>query len=247
MAIDDRRIWSEIHRDQPSKLTDATWGAVRGSRYGEVGITPFGKGKYAFADEGTYFIATNPTPGTGVAGIAAADGNDDTENLICLYNGTAESAGTRVYLDYLRLYPTAAGTNGTNTSWVHKIDNANRWTSGGSAITPVNPNADDSGTSGCTLHVGAVVSPAATSQRLLGGGVLRVVIKVIGDIYYFDFGGNGAGAPGGTIINGTAPAAMYIPCCPVILGSGDSWMFQINAASQSVAAAFEFELAWWER
>lgn len=246
MALDDRRIWAEIHRDQPSAISDNNWGAIRGTRFGEVGVQSFSKGKYAIADEGAYFMATNPTPGTGVAGIAAADGNNDAENLVHINNEASEASGKRVYLDYLRLYTTAAGTNGTNVSWVHKIDSADRYTSGGSEITPVNVNMDDTTAASAEVYFGALVTATASSQRLLGGGLLRSVIGVVGDVYTFDFGAP-LGLSGSHALAGTAIAHIYVPCCPVILGSGDSWMFQINAASQTVAKSFEFELGFWER
>lgn len=205
-----------------------------------------GKALYALADQGQYFTATNTTPGTGIDGIAAADGNSDLENYFHLLNSDTASGGKRIYLDYLIMRPTAAGTNGTTTEWVSKIDTTTRYTSGGSAITPVNPNADSSNATIATLRAGALVTTAASAQKIVGHGMLRSVIKVIGDMYIYDFGAESLPHFSNLSTVGTAIAQIHVPHPPVILGPGHAWMFQINGASQSVAASYEFQLGWWE-
>jgi len=238
-------MWAEVHQDQSSTHANSTNGQLTMSRRGKLNVASHGKPMTNVAEQGEYFVATNPTAGTGVAGLAAADGINPLEALCVLTNDNTAASGKRIYLDFLTLFVTAAGTNGTDVAFVHHVDNADRYTSGGSAITEVNPNADSSNTSGATIYFGAIVAPAATSARLLGGGILRVVISVIGDIYNFNFGGHGDVSAAG-IVNSTAPAVMNVPCVPVILGQGDSWIFQLNCSSQSVAKSLEFQLGYWE-
>lgn len=247
MALEDRSIFGEAHADKPNMSNNNAATRLRCSRRGDLGVYPVGKGVYGLCDEGSYFVATNPTPGTGIAGIAASDGNNDLENLICVYNAATAAAGTRIYLDYLQLLVTAAGTNGTTTEWVSKIDDSDRYTSGGSAITEVNCNMDSTESTSARLHFGALVSPAASNQRLVGHGTLRSVIAVVEDTYTFDFGAGVSGMTSSLQTTGTAVAHIYVPHAPVILGPGDSWLFQINAASQTAASSFEFQLGFWER
>jgi hypothetical protein len=247
MANDDRvRLWAQVNQDLPGTNSNNSYGPLHTTRRGAVHAAPWGSPASNVCEVGQYFVATNPTAGTGVAGIAAADGINPLEHLISLYNANTAASGTRIYLDYLTLRLTAAGTNGTDLAYVHHIDSADRYTSGGAAHTEVNTNMDSTSTSAGRVHFGALVSPAASAARLLGGGVLRVVIGVVGDIYSFSFHGGGQPTNAQGIINATAPVSMHTNLCPVVIGPGDSWLFQTNATSQTGAISWEYELGWWE-
>lgn len=234
--------------DKPSRSTAAGEKRdLRATLYGDAVTAPLGKPRVQLADEGSYFVANNTTPLTAIAGIAAANGIDDTEQYFFLRNTNSDK---RIYLDYLMMQVSAVGTNGTNTTYVMKADkNAqSRYTSGGSAITPANVNLAESNSAGVELYAGAVVTAAASAdQRTIASGQLRSVIKVAGDQYLFDFGGDPASPSQYSTTIGTAIAHIRVPCPPVVLGPGDCWTFQINAASQTVAASFTFRLGFWER
>lgn len=243
------KVYGEARQNKQTRTADRSNTAIVTSVHGDVNTSPHGKGMYGLADEGSYFVARNPTIGTGVAGIAAADGAEGLEQLIFLRNTSTESEGKRIYLDYLRLVPTAAGTNGTTTVFCSVIDSGtNRYTSGGSTITPVNVNMDSSETAPVQCVFGAVVTAAASSDaRTVGGGSLRLgVIKVIGDQYLFDFGADKSTMPT-LVTSGTAQALVHWRHSPVVLGPSDMWMLEVFAASQTVAASFEFELGFWVR
>ena len=242
------QTWGVANRGLPGVTADGAQGAVRIGRRGEVIVQQLtGSKMHALADQGSYFVATNATPGTALSGIAAADGLDDLEALIFLRHGT--SATKRLYLDYILLQVAAAGTNGTNFAFAMKGDkNTSRYASGGTAITPRNPNMADSTTSEIDrLQVGAVVPTAATNEaRLLHHGLLRTVIKVIGDKYLFTFGNSSPAAVSGIPLEGTTQANVCVPCPPVILGAGDTFLLHEFAASQTVAATYQFAMGWWE-
>lgn len=246
MALDDRKLWAEVHRDQQGVQANGTNGPLGCTRRGYLHTAPMGKPTYNLAEQGQYFVATNATPGTGIAGIAAADGNDDLENLLHVLNEDTAAGGKRIYMDYLRLRWTAAGANGTNVSYVMKTDSVTRYTSGGTAITEVNPNRDSTGASIAGIVFGAIVSPAATAQRLVDHGILRSVIAVVGDTCVFDFGGVNRAAQASLATAGTAQCALYVAAPPVIIGPAQSFMLAVNAASQSAASSFEFAMGWWE-
>jgi hypothetical protein len=250
MSLEDRKLWAETHRDLPgTAYSEGATAPLRGSRRGELFTSALAGSKmHALADEGSYFVATNPTIGTGVAGIAAADGFDDLETLAFLRNTESSSTGKRLYLDYILLRPTAAGTNGTNFSFAMKIDKGNnRFASGGSAITPVSPNMDSVAASVATLRFGAVVTTAASADaRIVASGLLRSVIKVVGDTYLFDFGASTRNL-GAHIVAGTAIANIIVPCPPVVVGPNQMFLLHEFAASQSAAASYTFEMGWYER
>lgn len=238
------RIQGKASAVLPTRVAQDTIYDVRVSPYGDVMSQPVGKSRATLAEEGSYYIAVNATPGTGVAGIAAANGYDATEALCTILN--AASSSKTIVLDYIKLSVTAAGTNGTDLRWDAHLDTGSRYTSGGSVITAANAKVGGAASQG-TIQFGAVVAPAATADVLrIGGNELRSVIKVIGDQYTFDFGGDpvqGSGAPA----NGTLAANLATQCAPVILAPGKSFILTLNSASQSVAASYEFEIGYWER
>jgi hypothetical protein len=246
MALEDRKLWGETHQDLMGASANNTNGPLGSTRRGALHVAPWGSPASNLAEVGQYFVATNPTAGTGIPGIAAADGINALENLISVYNADTAAGGKRIYMDYLTLRLTAAGTSGTDLAYVHHIDSTDRYSSGGSAITEVNPNMDSASTSVGTVYFGALVTSAASAQRLLGGGVLRVVIGVVGDVYSFSFHGGGQPTNAAGIINATAPVSMHTNLCPVVIGPGDCWLFQTNASSQAGAISWEFEMGWWE-
>lgn len=220
---------------------------ARMDRYGNLAVVPFGKPRLALADEGSYYTLREPTTKTAVVGIAAANGDDDTEAFFYLRN--PDSATKRVYLDYIKMQAVAVGTNGTSTTYISKMDSgSDRYSSGGALTsTPANSDMSSDETSSLVAYAGAVVLDAASAAvRVVGSGQLRSVIKVAGDQYLFDFGGDPS-LPDYETTTGTAIAHIRVAHQPVVLGAGDAFHLQINGASQSVGASFTFEIGFWER
>lgn len=248
--ITNKLVWGLSNRALPAPISgDNVYGPARVSRYGELvtqGLT--GSKLSGLAGEGSYFVVTNPTPGTAIAGITAADGLDDLEALVFLRNGLSNDK--RIELDFLLLQVAAAGTNGTNFAFAMKGDKGNsRYASGGSSLTPVNTNMGSTRSTGIDkFYFGAVVPTAATSEvRLLHHGLLRTVIKVIGDKYLFKFGDSSPGVLSGIPLEGTTQANINVPCPPIVLDPGDTFLFHEFAASQTVAAQYQFACGFWVR
>lgn len=237
------------NRELPGAQANNTFQPVRTSRYMEQFIQSVtGSKMTALADEGSYFVATNATLGTAISGTAAPTAFSATVSLLSLYNTVVSGAAgaKNIYLDWIQLEVRAAGTNGTNFLYAMDVDTGNRFTSGGTAITPVNPNILSSATTISTLNFGAITSPAANNVRRVKHGQIRSVIKVIGDVYLFTFGS--AVAPtAGMVLEGTAQAVIPVHCPPVVIGPNSTFLLHEIAASQSVAATYEFSMGWWER
>lgn len=245
---DDIRTLGVVSRVLPGINQDGTQATVRLGRYGDQYTHSVTGSKLdCLANEGSYFVATNATLGTALTGTAAPTAFSATVALVSLFNAAA-TGGRRIHLDWLLLSPKAAGTNGTNFSFAMSGDRINRYSSGGTAITPVNVNMDSDTTSIATMNVGAITAAAAgPSVRRLHHGILRTVIKVIGDQYLFTFGNASPPVTSGIPLEGTLQAAVHTPCPPVIIGPGQSFLFHEIAAAQSVAATWEFACGWWER
>lgn len=240
--------WVRALRALPSPVNlDGQDALPRGGRYGETIVELRSPKPHGLADEGSYFVATNPTPGTGLATIAAQASLADTAPFILLTN-TNPVNGKRIYLDYLRFIATAAGTAGTQLRWAVKTDTSlTRYTSGGSVITPNNVNQDDSTSSKAVIQAGALVATAASAAvRLLGNGMFRPVIPVVADVYQLSFGGIDNPLPS-VVTTGTAQASVCQNTHPVIVGPGQCAAIHIWLPSQSAASSYEFELGYWER
>lgn len=245
---DNVNQWGLVSKTLPALVSDAAYGPIRTSQRGElINQALIGGNKmHTLADEGSYFVATNPTPGTGIAGIAAADAADDLETFLHLRNTSSTKS---LYLDYIRLQVTAAGTNGVTWAYMMKTDTGvTRYTSGGSTITPVCTNTAIANTCDVTVKAGALVTAAATSEaRLISSGTLRTgVIRVVGDTCLFTFGG-APGAMGVVGVAGTAVAQLHVAVPAVVVGPGHQFLLCDWAASQSGASSMVFECGFWVR
>ena len=158
--------------------------AIRLGRYGEGFDIPLHGPKHAFADEGSFFVCTNPAPGTGIVtttsitAFAETDGAVGVVMLLKNLSAKGDPNAKRLYLDYIKLLVTAVPTSATNWGYALTIDdNPVRWTSGGSPIYPVNPNGDSGAASRMmrkarAATVTAIQKPSWRAGRLAGGAVV---------------------------------------------------------------------------
>lgn len=249
--MDNNRLWGEGRRTQPTEYSDGAEVPLIASLHGEQYVQGVYGGKlWAPADRGQYFLGTNPTVATGIAGIAAADGYNAAETLFLLYNTATAAEKTRIFLDFLELQCTVVDTAGTDLRFDHHIDNIDRFTSGGTNITPVNVNMESSASAKGRLRFGAVVSTAASaSVRYLGGRQLASTDLVANDLMLFTYGGSNSFSNQNSNLTEEATLARFwhVACPPVVLGPGDSYLFTLNSASQSGAATYTFNCGWVER
>jgi hypothetical protein len=230
--------------DLPSRAISASSGGQTAS------VTwPLSNKAGLIAQEGSHFIVRNPTPGTGIAGHAAATTLDDTKPLLLIKNNSTTRDNIHIYLDYIRLRLTNAGTAGTNVRFDMKVDYVNRYTSGGTALTPINVNANSVAQSVAlgNAYFGAITAPAAgTNVRLLDGYEFRPVIGVVGDTYTINFGG--PSMPMTALqTSGAAITHSTVNFHPVVIGPGQTFLLHQWSASQSGAYQFEVTCSYFER
>lgn len=241
-------------RSLPTAGTQGEMQILRTSRYGEAlnrNVDP-----RVLSDEGSYFIAHNATndASTTLAGHAApvlADA-DATMTKPFIFVRCPASATKRVYMHFIELDVVTAGANGTTDNWAAQLDTGTtRYSSGGTALTIVNPNMQSTDTSmfsGQSNHLlgGDVVSGAeGASVRHLGHGQIRAAIHIAGDRYMYQFGANDPSA--GANVVATAASRHVINLPPVILGATDQFLLAFYAPSQSAAAVYKVRMGWWER
>jgi len=227
---------------------EGTSTSVRLGTYGEQVTQVLSSKQYGLAEEGSLFVATTPTPGTGVAlGVATATAIIATAPSLLIYNNDSVG-GKNIIMDSIKLVTTAAGTAGTRLDMATYIDSKVLFTSGGTAATPLNANMGVANTSIAKVYdaSAAILSPAVSSAvRIVGRSVLRMTIPVVGDQTVIDFGGVTAGGQG--ILNGSAPLNILVSHAPVVLAPGHSMMVFLWSGSQSAAPTYEYVITWIER
>ena len=158
----------------PTAADNDEWRGARQTRHNERFNQPIGDWRYARAREQTLFVAHNATndAATTLAGHVApvlVDA-DDTMTKPFIFIRVPAAATKLVELDYIELECVVIGASGTEDNWADQLDTgATRWSSGGTALTIVNPNMQSSATSmfaGQTNHLlgGAVVSGAESAS-----------------------------------------------------------------------------------
>jgi hypothetical protein len=241
-------ITGRISRTIPQGTPDAAEGAIRAGKYGEVsaiGPTPT---KHFYSDEGSYYVATNATIGTAVAHVVLS-AFDDTKPYFYFRNtevASAQSPAKRVYLDYIKIIVKTVPASAAEWSYAGRIDYGTaRYTSGGTAVTPVSPNGDINTPSILQMYAGAITAAAAVSGRTVARGQMRGVIPTIYDEYVVVFG---TAEGGGAAIGAAASSRSVSTAPPVIIGPQENFCFFMwGASSATTAGQFEFEIGWWER
>lgn len=233
-----------IANQKPQPLADGQQDAAPGrrGRYGEEYVIPVSTGRHNLAEEGSYFSFITPTPGTGIIDGAVTTFVETTPSLV-IYNGT----GSQLVMDFIRETCTVAPIGGTRVRRTITIDNGNRYTSGGTALTVSNTNSKSAlSASGVTAYTGALVATAASaSRRIIADPIFRwATIGIVGDIYETVFGQQGA-TPSHTPIATIATFVKNVPPC--VIGAGDSLVIVQWEGSQSTAPTVAIEGGFWLR
>lgn len=237
-------------RPQPFPDNPLGGGPTRAGRYGEAFTQPlsYTGSKHSHADEGGYFVATNPTPGSAIT-FAVNASSDFTKSLFIFKNtASTDGNGPRMYLDYIKVIPAQAPASATSMHFAIQIDDINRYTSGGTLVSGVNVNKDsDIAAVGAVYYATSAVITTATAGanvRLVSRGIARSVIPAVLDEIVIQFGSWGdAGSSSGTTAGRTSTNA-----APVILGPGHQAVVNVWFPSNSITAlTYEFECGWFER
>src|SRR3954468_11699969 len=112
-----------IFRVRPAQGADANANDKsegRNSQYGDRYVQNVGVSNWILADEGSYFVATNATLATGIAGHAApVVADNDGKPFLFLYNGGAKN----IVPDFAQFELTAIGAGGTLNYLTAYVDN----------------------------------------------------------------------------------------------------------------------------
>jgi hypothetical protein len=229
----------------PSINPEGTEKQLRLGRHGDLCMIPLYCGNNGVCNEGSYYTAANPTPGTAIV-FAVNNAVSETAGYYFAIRNSDAAGGRRIVMDFIRLIQGVVPASGNAGHYFLKID-TNMVTTAASTLVAVNNNGDAGNASVAQVYAGANTTAARTSAaRTVDRGVLRSVIPVLNDEWIFKFGGVEAAGP--SSLGGTVALRMPIPCPPVIVGPGQSLGLQLWFPSNaSTAAQFEIEAGWCER
>jgi hypothetical protein len=243
------QIYLQRNQILPAAGADATQVQARATRYGDLTSVVMGGPMSALAAEGSYFRATNPTFGTGIAmGIQTTW--SATANVLMLIRNTAAASGPTIYMDYIKLICTAAGLTTTAADLGLIIDTANRFSTGGTLLTAVNANSGSVVASIADIRFGIVTALAAVAPRQLSRDRVKTQAApcwTVGDEIVINFGANDTF---GGLTSGGAGAIFPVGVGPVALGPGGNHSLLVhmwNTANATTAPSWEVEVGWWER
>ena len=257
-GIDTNQLWTPARGlpsatpDQKSPVTN-----IRGGRYGEQYALSLVPTKHLLADEGTYFVATTPTPGTAVTYFTNANAyNDTTGAMFYMQNNDSKSnpLAKRMYLDYIKIVCTTLATASTGARFAIKVDPTVRSlaTNNMTSAIPVSPNMDaapqslmgvyyQSATTATTLSASSA-SARVVANASMGG------ITVVGDEYVLISGTTDSGAYAGlTAAEAVCPGRKVSVIPPIIVGPSSCLTVYVWFPGNTTAAQYEFEMGWWER
>lgn len=198
-------------------------------------------------DTGSYWTANNGA--TGVATAAAPTSFSDTAPLFTLQNkGTIGSVGRSIFLDWLRLYETAAGTAGVAMFLKLELDQI--VPTGGTALTPVCSNSADGASTVAVPRILPTGIAATGFQRVIVGNQWVVPTQTAAITANTEVNIKFGGVDGyGSNQIGTAAAGLtrtYVQMPPVVITPG--WCLQVPfiITLQSAASSWAIELGWVE-
>lgn len=253
----DVENYGEVHRNLPIPLVENTPGIMRVGRYGDARTESIVPTKHVLADEGTYYVATNPTPGTGVAyGSGGTQTSfSDTVPFLIIQNTDTQTNSTnkRIYLDYIKIiqFSGTAPASTTSVQLAAKVDTALRTNTAGTmtTITPVSVNCDmpssPIGRLLCPAGAVATIPAASSAARIVGREQIKGGPTLLLDQYNLSFGCVDVATGGGYL---TTVAAYNSRMAPVVLGAQQSLVLHLwLPAGATNPFTFEFEAGWWER
>ncbi len=193
------------------------------------------------------FMATNPTPGTGIASLATATSRSETVALLHVFNNADATDGTEPYVIHpirLRLMATTANTSGASFRLSLYTDIINRYSSGGTTITPVETIASGEAnwaapSTKAVINFGLLTLVAASDENLVESQLVQKTVLAdmdIIDVYFGDM--PGTGGLDGTHLEGNG---FLFPAIHIRPGAS----FHIADIAPSATDDAEFEFEFW--
>lgn len=199
------------------------------------------------AIDGQYFVATNPTWGTGIALSSATRTTFLATECAALMINASTTVQTIPH--FIRMTCTAAGTAMTSLNFGVILDSVNRYSAGGTTLTAANAKSDSAAASINTVRFGNITTTAATAPRQIARITPKTVAAPawnIGDSITFWFGQPATGSLGSQSTAAATDMEYVLP--PVVMvGTIQSLLLHYWGPGQTGAPSCEVSMGWWER
>ncbi len=252
MAAASTLVNGLIQRLKGQRYADSssTYKPVRLSQYQDMMVQPQLADMQGLCDEGSFYVATNPTFETAVATTTSITTFAETAGavgVVMMLKNTEQPGenAKRIIPVYIKLMIVQVPTSATSWKYGLVLDNNPvRYTSGGSAISTIyNTNGDASSQTIAQLYFGALTTAVPMNKRAVGRGNLRGVIPTTFDQYMIMFGvGSQAG------MSGAAASGCFMNYnAPVVIAPQQNLCLTLWGAANAAAPSYEFEIGWAER
>jgi hypothetical protein len=236
----------DIDADKPMRI----------GRYREQYSLSLVRKAHLLADEGSYFVTNNAQTGLAAPTPTAFTA---TNPIATISNTDAVTAAAkRVYLDYVTLVTTAAGSFASGAVALQLaiyLDTGDRYSSGGTDLSAniVSPNMDGpSKSSVVKVRFGNVTATAATgaARAVVGLRTLRpdtsTTADIVGEQKVLNFGPVEQTLNGSITIANANNIPLGLP--PVIIGPQQcALIYFIMNGTTPAAPSYAPEFGWWER
>jgi hypothetical protein len=218
-------------------------------RNGAIHVVPLTRRD--MADEGSYFVGSNPTVSTGVA-YATTTSLVKTTAMFALFN-SARAGGPRSYLDYIRLWLTAVSTGGVSMEALIESDWKDRTPSANNALIPLVGCGDGKPVTLLQAFATGTLTVPTTSvdgrAKTLGRCRIATGLGIVGDEYEFQFGSEhrDAGYQGLTAAELATPARKVGHFAPAFAEPGQWLVFYMWWLTAAGTPSFEYEVGVCER
>jgi hypothetical protein len=200
---------------------------------------------------GRRFSALNPTPDTGIAQAVQATFSA-TAALLNIFNATPFVAAQYqsnlpiIIPIWIRLIMTVAPASATRMAFIATTDAQDRFSSGGSVLTPTQVISRFPNQSFARINFGAVVLTAeSTDVRRIAHGNMRTQIPIVQDEYFFLF--EEAADISSSGMNSATALRNSTVISPTVIYPGQSFSLQPWYAGNAVTpASYECEIGWRE-
>lgn len=251
------QVLGEVSRTLPqAKVDNSDSGPMRVSKYDEQYVQSLTPTKHALADEGSYFVWSNQSPGTTVAEQALKTAFSNTVGIAHIFNKESvnDPLAKAIYLDYVKLIlASTAPTATVSLEFVIALDNISREpaTANRTLLAGVNMRGSRGSIAQVSQYLAAqpfTVAAPSTNVRYVRAHI-PTGLGITGDEYIVKFGGEDlAPSAGLTATRATAPGRFIGYAPPVVIEPG--WSAVIHRwwlTEATTAPTFELEIGGWER
>jgi hypothetical protein len=248
MSADPVLASGRILNALPGKSTDSetSEGVMRLNAYRELALRE--QGQFGYAEEGSLYVATNPTISTGMLWVAAQTAYSNTAINFHLRN-TEVAGGKSARLQSLKLIATAAATSTTAVHYAVSLDPVARTLSTDNTTTIVPKNCNGAFSDTCPVVVNAqnsasvsALTAASAGNRILARGVMGG-LNIVGEEFFLMFGAQVGGSMTPTAVDAAGQPGRRVSVAPaVIVPPGASCSIHIWSVAAAASMAPEFEL-----